>query len=41
MEVRISFKLDTLERVDWLNNRRLPEPIGNIRPAESKEKTSP
>ena len=24
----------TLEWVDWLNNRRLLEPIGNIPPAE-------
>jgi transposase InsO family protein len=25
----------TLERVGWFNNRRLPEPIGNIPPAEA------
>ena len=27
----------TLEWVDWFNNRRLLEPIGNIPPAEKKE----
>jgi len=26
----------TLECVDWFNNRRLLEPIGNIPPAEAK-----
>ena len=26
----------TLEWVDWFNNRRLPEPIGNIPPAEAE-----
>jgi transposase InsO family protein len=26
----------TLERVDWFNNRRLPEPTGNIPPAEAE-----
>jgi len=26
----------TLERVDWFNNRRLQEPIGNIPPAEAE-----
>ena len=26
----------TLEWVDWLNNRRLPKPIGNIPPAEAE-----
>lgn len=26
----------TLERVDWFNNRRLLEPIGNIPPAEAE-----
>jgi transposase InsO family protein len=26
----------TLEWVDWFNNRRLLEPIGNIPPAEAK-----
>ncbi len=26
----------TLERGDWYNNRRLPEPIGNIPPAEAE-----
>ena len=25
----------TLEWVDWYNNRRLLEPIGNIQPAEA------
>lgn len=28
----------TLEWVDWLNNRRLLEPIGNIPPAEAEER---
>jgi putative transposase len=28
----------TLERVDWLNNRRLLEPIGNIPPVEAEER---
>ncbi len=27
----------TLEWVDWFNNRRLLEPIGNISPAEAEE----
>jgi transposase InsO family protein len=26
----------TLKRVDWFNNRRLVEPIGNIRPVEAE-----
>ena len=26
----------TLEWVDWFNNRRLLEPIGNVRPAEAE-----
>jgi len=26
----------TLERVDWFNNRRLLEPVGNIPPAEAE-----
>ena len=26
----------TLEWVDWFNNRRLPEPIGGIPPAEAE-----
>lgn len=26
----------TLEQVDWFNNRRLPEPIGDRAPAESE-----
>lgn len=29
---------ETLKWVDWFNNRRLLEPIGNIPPAEAKEK---
>ncbi len=28
----------TLEWIDWFNNRRLPEPIGNIPPAEAEER---
>ena len=28
----------TLERVDWFNNRRLLEPIGNTPPAEAEER---
>ena len=28
----------TLERVDWFNNRRLLEPIGNIPPAEAEDR---
>ncbi len=28
----------TLEWIDWLNNRRLLEPIGNIPPAEAEER---
>jgi transposase InsO family protein len=28
----------TLEWVDWFNNRRLPEPIGFIPPAEAEER---
>ena len=27
----------TLDWVDWFNNRRLLEPIGNIPPAEAEE----
>ena len=30
-------ELATLEWVDWFNNRRLLEPIGNIPPAEAEE----
>ena len=30
-------ELETLKWVDWFNNRRLLEPIGNIPPAEAKE----
>jgi putative transposase len=29
-------ELATLEWVDWFNNRRLFEPIGNIPPAEAE-----
>jgi putative transposase len=29
-------EIATLEWVDWFNNRRLLEPIGNIRPAEAE-----
>ena len=29
-------EFDTLEWVDWFNNRRLLEPIGNIPPAEAE-----
>jgi putative transposase len=28
----------TLEWVDWFNNRRLHEPIGNIPPAEAEQR---
>ena len=28
----------TLEWVDWFNNRRLLEPIGNIPPAEAEKR---
>ena len=28
----------TLEWIDWFNNRRLLEPIGNIAPAEAEER---
>jgi hypothetical protein len=31
----------TLEWVDWFNNRRLLEPIGNIPPAEPSNATTP
>ena len=31
----------TLEWVDWFNNRRLLEPIGNIPPAEAEHATTP
>jgi transposase InsO family protein len=31
-------KFATLEWVDWFNNRRLLEPIGNIPPAEAEER---
>ena len=31
-------ELATLEWIDWFNNRRLLEPIGNIPPAEAEER---
>jgi len=31
-------KFATLQWVDWFNNRRLIEPIGNIPPAEAEER---
>jgi len=31
-------ELTTLEWVDWFNNKRLLEPIGNIPPAEAEER---
>ena len=31
-------ELATLEWVDWFNNRRILEPIGNIPPAEAEER---
>ena len=34
----VAVALATLERVDWFDTRRLPEPIGNIPPAEAEEK---
>lgn len=33
-----SVEFATLEWVDWFNNRRLLEPIGNIPPAEAEER---
>ncbi len=30
-------EMETLKWVDWLNHRRLLEPIGNIPPAEAEE----
>jgi putative transposase len=30
----VSVEIGTLEWVDWFNNRRLLEPIGNVPPAE-------
>ena len=30
-------ELATLEWVDWFNNRRLLEPIGNLPPAEAEQ----
>ncbi len=34
---RKAVEFATLEWVDWFNHRRLPEPIGNIPPAEAEE----
>ena len=31
-------KFATLEWVDWFNNRRLLEPIGNVPPAEAEDR---
>jgi hypothetical protein len=31
-------RYDSPTRVDWFNNRRLLEPIGNIPPAEAEER---
>jgi transposase InsO family protein len=31
-------ELATLEWVDWFNNRRLLEPIGNLPPAEAEQR---
>jgi hypothetical protein len=33
-----SVEFATLEWVDWFNNRRIMEPIGNIPPAEAEER---
>ena len=33
-------RIRTLEWVDWFNNRRLLEPIGNIPPAEAEQTTT-
>jgi len=33
-----SVEWETLKWVDWFNNRRLPEPIGYIPPAEAEER---
>ena len=35
---REAVEFATLEWVDWFNNRRLLEPIGNIPPAEAEER---
>jgi putative transposase len=37
-QARTRAKSATLEWVDWFNNRRLLEPIGNIPPAEAEER---
>ena len=34
----LAVEFATLEWVDWFNNRRLLEPIGNIPPAEAEER---
>jgi transposase InsO family protein len=36
--VHWKLELATLEWVDWFNNRRLLEPIGNMPPAEAEER---
>jgi transposase InsO family protein len=36
--IREAVEFATLEWVDWFNNRRLLEPIGNIPPAEAEER---
>ena len=33
----VEIEIETLKWVDWFNNRRLLEPIGNIPPAEAEE----
>jgi transposase InsO family protein len=38
MAVVEAVEFATLEWVDWFNNRRLLEPIGNIPPAEAEER---
>jgi hypothetical protein len=38
MAVITSRRVRDLEWVDWFNNRRLLEPIGNIPPAEAEER---
>jgi putative transposase len=35
---KVNVEFATLEWVDWFNNRRLLEPIGNIPPAEAEER---
>ena len=36
-KTREEVEMETLKWVDWFNNRRLLEPIGNIPPAEAEE----